>query len=62
MEDGSNRVLAMEVNVFSPGNLQSCSKIAGVNFAEPIMASLERKLEISKGFASGFDNKALAVM
>ena len=52
----------LEVNVFSPGNLQSCSKIAGVNFAEPIMASLERKLEISKEFASGFDNKALAVM
>jgi glutathione synthase len=50
------------VNVFSPGNLQSCSKIAGVNFAEPILASIERKLEISKEFAGGFDNKRLAVM
>ena len=52
----------LEVNVFSPGNLQSCSKIAGVNFATPIIASIERKIEISKEFASGFDNKAMAVM
>ena len=52
----------LEVNVFSPGNLQSCSKIAGVNFAEPIVASIERKLEISKEFGGAFDNKALAVM
>jgi len=52
----------LEVNVFSPGNLQSCNKILGVNFATPIIASIERKLEISEEFASGFDNKALAVM
>ena len=52
----------LEVNVFSPGNLQSCRKIAGVNFAEPIIASIERKVEISKQFANAFDNRALAVM
>ncbi len=52
----------LEVNVFSPGNLQSCNKIAGVNFATPIIASIERKVEISKEFAAKFDNKALAVM
>jgi len=52
----------LEVNVFSPGNLQSCGKIAGVNFAEPIISSIERKIEISKEFANAFDNKALAVM
>ena len=52
----------LEVNVFSPGNLQSCNSIAGVNFAEPIIESIERKVEISKEFASAFDNKALAVM
>lgn len=52
----------LEVNVFSPGNLQSCSKIAGVNFAEPIIASIERKVEISKEFANAFNNRALAVM
>ena len=52
----------LEVNVFSPGNLQSCSKLANVNFAEPIIAAIERKLEISQEFAGAFDNKALAVM
>ena len=54
--------LILEVNVFSPGNLHSCNKLNGVNFAEPIIASVERKVEISKEFASAFDNKALAVM
>ena len=52
----------LEVNVFSPGNLRSCNTLAGVNFAEPIIASVERKVEISKEFASAFNNKALAVM
>lgn len=52
----------LEVNVFSPGNLQSCSKLARVNFAEPIIASIERKVEIAVEFSRAFDNKALAVM
>jgi glutathione synthase len=52
----------LEVNVFSPGNLHSCNSLAGVNFAEPIIASIERKIEISKGFAYAFENAALAVM
>jgi len=52
----------LEVNVFSPGNLHSCNSLAGVNFAEPIIASVERKVEISKEFEHSFDNAALAVM
>ena len=52
----------LEVNVFSPGNLTSCSKLAGVNFAETIVASIERKVEIAAEFPGAFDNKALAVM
>ncbi|HUE79389.1 MAG TPA: glutathione synthetase [Sphingomicrobium sp.] len=52
----------LEVNVFSPGNLHSCMKLAGANFAEPIIASVERKVEISKEFSSAFNNKALAMM
>src|SRR3990170_4067907 len=52
----------LEVNVFSPGNLHSCNKLTGVNFAEPIIASIERKVEISKEFEHAFDNKRLAVM
>jgi glutathione synthase len=52
----------LEVNVFSPGNLRSCNTLAGVNFAEPIIASVERKVEISKEFAGAFNNAALAAM
>ncbi len=52
----------LEVNVFSPGNLHSCNKLTGVNFAEPIIASIERKVEISREFEGAFGNKALAVM
>jgi len=52
----------LEVNVFSPGNLRSCNTLAGVNFAGPIIESIERKVEISKEFPGAFDNKALAVM
>ena len=52
----------LEVNVFSPGNLQSCCRLAGVNFTAEILASIERKIEIATEFAGAFDNKALAVM
>jgi len=50
----------LEVNVFSPGNLQRCSLLAGVDFAVPIIAAIERKLAIAKDFAGAFDNRALA--
>jgi len=52
----------LEANVFSPGNLQSCCKLARVNFAQPILESIERKVEIAREFAGAFDNKSLAVM
>lgn len=50
----------LEVNVFSPGNLQRCSVLAGENFAVPVIESIERKLEIARDFRGGFDNRALA--
>jgi glutathione synthase len=52
----------LEVNVFSPGNLGSCSEMAGVNFAGAILASIERKLEIASEFPGHFGNRSLAVM
>ena len=52
----------LEVNVFSPGNLGSCSEMAGVNFAELILASIERKVQISREFPGHFGNRRLAVM
>ncbi len=50
----------LEVNVFSPGNLQRCSVLAGENFAVPVIAAIERKLEIARDFAGAFDNRMLA--
>ena len=50
----------LEVNVFSPGNLQRCSVLAGENFADPVIEAIERKLEIAEDFAGAFDNRALA--
>ena len=52
----------LEVNVFSPGNLFSCSEMNGVNFAAKILASIERKLEIRDEYPGHFTNAALAVM
>ena len=52
----------LEVNVFSPGNLHTCSKLAGVRFSTPILESIERKVEIRKDPSSNLDNLALSVL
>lgn len=52
----------LEVNVFSPGNLQSCSDMAGVNFASEVLGSIERKVEIAAEFPGQFDNRTLAML
>ena len=52
----------LEVNVFSPGNLKSCSDLAGVDFSVPILESIERKVGIAGQYAQTFDNRHLAVL
>ncbi|MEA1072273.1 glutathione synthetase [Sphingomonas sp. LY29] len=52
----------LEVNVFSPGNLGSCSRLAGVDFAVPIIDAMERKVAIKSDYAHAFDNRQLAVL
>ena len=52
----------LEVNVFSPGNLGSCSKLNGVDFAVPIIDSLESKVAIAKQYAQTFGNRQLAIL
>jgi glutathione synthase len=47
----------LEVNVFSPGNLGSCSRLAGVDFSVPILESIERKVTILKDYGRAFDNR-----
>ena len=52
----------LEVNVFSPGNLGSCSKLAGVDFTGPILDAIERKVAIVAQYADSFDNRHLATL
>ena len=52
----------LEVNVFSPGNLHSCSELAGVDFSVPILESIERKVAIKSQYARAFDNRHLAIL
>jgi glutathione synthase len=52
----------LEVNVFSPGNLESCSQLAGVDFSTPVLEAIERKVAIAAQYASAFDNRHLAML
>ena len=52
----------LEVNVFSPGNLDSCSKMAGVDFSVTVIEAMERKVEIAREYAQTFDNRHLAIL
>lgn len=52
----------LEVNVFSPGNLDSCSELAGVDFTAPILDSIERKVAVVRNYGGTFDNRHLAVL
>ncbi len=52
----------LEVNVFSPGNLHSCSELAGVDFSVPILEAIERKVAIKSQYARAFDNRHLAIL
>jgi glutathione synthase len=52
----------LEVNVFSPGNLESCSEHAGVDFSIPVLEAIERKVAIAEQYAQAFDNRHLAVL
>ena len=52
----------LEVNVFSPGNLESCSKLAGVDFTVPVLEALERKADIARLYPGVFDNRHLAML
>ena len=52
----------LELNVFSPGNLESCSQLAGVDFSVPILEAIERKAAIAAQYARAFDNRHLAIL
>jgi glutathione synthase len=52
----------LEVNVFSPGNLESCSDLAGVDFSETVLQAIERKVAIARQYERVFDNRHLAIL
>ena len=52
----------MEVNVFSPGGLGSCQNLYDVNFAEPVIAALERKVALRPHYGRTLDNTRLATL
>ena len=52
----------LEVNVFSPGNLEGCSDMVGVDFSVPVLEAIERKVTIARHYRGRFDNRHLAVL
>ena len=52
----------MEINVFSPGGLESASAFTEVKFSQLIIQDLERKLEHRDNTDRHFSNKELAVL
>ncbi|GAB3194942.1 glutathione synthase [Pontibacter aydingkolensis] len=52
----------MEINVFSPGALPTASELEGVDFSEPVIAALERKMHYKKTYGTQIDNKTVAMI
>lgn len=52
----------MEINVFSPGALYGASLMTGVNFMEPVITALERKVEHRKRHGQKLSNAELATL
>ena len=52
----------MEVNVFSPGGINDAAAIEGIDFNEPVIAALERKVYYQKLYGNRITNRELAVM
>ena len=52
----------LEVNVFSPGNLKSCSTLAGVDFSEAILDCDRAQGRDRQDYGRVFDNRHLAML
>jgi len=60
--DVRENVALLDVNVLSPGNLEICSKLAWVDFTEPVLDSIERKATIARLYERAFGNRDLAIL
>ena len=52
----------IEINVFCPGGLENIEKVTGINFADPIVDALERKVEYKSFYKGKFDNNEMATL
>ncbi|MDA0206334.1 MAG: glutathione synthetase [Acidobacteria bacterium] len=52
----------MEINVFSPGGLNSARMFEKVNFAEGVIDALERKVGYARSYGRNFNNVQLATL
>jgi glutathione synthase len=52
----------MEINVFSPGGLDSCERFEKAKFAQQIIIALERKVHYIKHYQRHFINKEIAML
>ncbi len=52
----------MEVNVFSPGGIYEAAQVEEIDFYEPVIAALERKVYYKKLYGDRIGNRELAVM
>lgn len=52
----------MEVNVFSPGNLNTAGRLAGVDFLPEVIAAIERKIEYVREARGRYTNAEIATM
>jgi glutathione synthase len=52
----------LEINVFTPGGLWSICDMHGTDFAETVVMSLEKKIEMREGNQGNLTNRELAVL
>ncbi len=52
----------MEINVFSPGGLDSCEKFEKAKFTQQVIIALERKVDYIRHYQRDFINKEMAML
>lgn len=52
----------LEINVFTPGGLQSIRALHAIDFAEEIVIALENKVAIREAYGGALSNRALATL
>ena len=51
-----------EINVHSPGGLRSIQRLYDVDFSEPVIEAIERKVDYMTFYGRRFSNREIAVL